>query len=411
MAATSTRALAALSHRDFRNFWLGQVVSLIGGWMHQTAMAWLVWRLTHEAWMLGVMAFVGNLPVLVLGLPAGALVDRYERRRLVLIAQSFEMVLAFLTAWLAWSGHVQVWHLVMIAGLFGTSTAIEVPARQTLLMDLVGREHLLSAIALNSASFSTSRVIGPALAGLLINQIGEAGCFLINAISFAGALLALAWMRPAGGAGGRLSATYAPADGLRYVRTRPDMIALIAMVGAANLFGIPYTQFLPVFVGRVLGMKEDALGFFQAAIGCGALCAVTFAASRDPRALTPRLAGRGLIGFGIALCLFALFPGYHRGLVLLALIGFCGSTQMATTNNYLQTQAPDALRGRVVALYTTTFIGLYPIGCLVLGRLADHFGVEKTVAGGAVVCVVFATLMLRVLPERVPPLPDLTPAD
>ena len=400
--AAPVRALAALSHRDFRNFWFGQVISLVGTWMHQTAMAWLVWRLTHQATLLGVMAFAGNLPVLLLGFPAGALVDRFERRRLVLVAQVFEMVLAFLTAWLAWSGAVQVWHLVVIAVLLGTSTAIEVPARQTLLMDLVGREHLMSAIALNSASFSGSRVIGPALAGLLLSRITEAGCFLVNGFSFLGALLALAAMRPGGNAGGRMSAALAPWDGLRYVRSRPEMVTLITMVGAANLFGIPYTQMLPVFVGKVLGLKEDALGFFQAAVGVGALSGVMLAASRDPRELHPRLAAHGFLGFSLALCAFALFPGYHRGLVLLALLGFAGSTQMSTTNNYLQTQAPDALRGRVVALYTTTFIGLYPIGCLAMGSAADHFGVQVTVGTGATVCGLIAFAASRTLPVTVP---------
>ena len=404
------RALAALGHRDFRRFWFGQVVSLVGGWMHQTAMAWLVWRLTHDAALLGVMGFVGNVPVLLLGFPAGAMVDRFERRRLVLIAQSFEMVLALFTAWLAWSGHVQVWHLVVIAGLFGTSTAIEVPARQTLLMDLVGREHLLSAIALNSASFSTSRVIGPALAGLLLSRITEAGCFLINGLSFLGALLALASMKPAGGAGGRMAAAYAPWDGLRYVRRRPEMVALIAQVGAANLFGLPYTQFLPVFVGGVLGLREDTLGMFQASVGCGALLAVLVAASRDPSTLTPRLASRGFLGFAVALCLFALYPGYLRGCLLLMVIGFCGSTQMATTNNYLQTQAPEALRGRVVALYTTTFIGLFPLGCLALGQVARRAGVQLTVACGAIVCAMIATALLHRLPAVVPP-PEITAPD
>lgn len=400
------RALAALSHRDFRHFWIGQVVSLVGGWMHQTAMAWLVWRLTHSEVLLGVMGFAGNLPVLLLGFPAGALIDRVERRQLVLIAQTFEMCLALLTAWLAYTGHVQVWHLITIAVLMGTSTAVEVPARQTLLMDLVGREDLLSAIALNSAAFSASRVVGPALAGIFLSQITEAGCFLINGVSFMVPILALLSMKPQGGAGGRMAAAFAPWDGVRYVRTRPEMAALVAMVGAANVFGIPYTQFLPVFVGKVLKLQEDSLGFFQASLGCGALLAVLTAASRDPRQLTPRLAARGFLAFGTLLCLFAVYPGFTQGCILLMLTGFAWSTQTATTNNYLQTQTPDALRGRVVAVYTTTFIGLFPIGCLIMGHIADRIGVQLTVACGALVCTMVATALLPWLPPEVPAPPD-----
>lgn len=395
------RAFAALAHRDFRNFWIGQLVSLIGWWMHQTAMVWLVWKLTHSAMLLGVMGFAANVPVLVLGFPAGALVDHIERRRLVLVAQAIEMALAFLTAWLAWSGHVQVWHLIAIAAASGCCTSVEVPARQTLLMDLVGREDLMSAIAMNSAAFSCSRLLGPALGGIALGHITEAGCFVINGLSYLAALLALLAMRPRAPAPSRRGAS-SMWDGVRYIRTRPEMAALVAMVGAANVFGIPYTQMLPVVVARVLKLGARELGFFQGAVGFGALLAVMLAASRDPRALTPRLAVRGFAAFSITLLAFSSIPGFWTGLALLATLGFCGSTQMATTNNYLQSQAPDGLRGRVAAVYTTTFIGLYPLGCLMMGSLADRIGVQGALATGASACLACALAASRYIPASGP---------
>ncbi|MBI4860899.1 MAG: MFS transporter [Candidatus Riflebacteria bacterium] len=403
------RAFAAFQHRTFLIFWLGQLGSLIGSWMQITALSWLVYRLTHSAWVLGTVALAGNLPVLLLGYLAGSLVDRGDRLRLILWAQAAEMVLAFVTAGLTYCGAIQVWHIMVLSVLAGVLHAVEVPARQTFFMDLVGREHLMSAIALNSVAFNLARVIGPTIAGLLLFWITEAGCFLLNGLSFLaviGSLLAIASRvrttrsEPAARGG--------PWDGLRHIFRHPEMRSLLIMVATANLLCTPFfTHLLPVYVGKVLGEGADTLGLFTASFGLGALLGGLATASRDPGTLSAILAVQGFAAMSLTVSCLAFFPGYYSGMVLLVFTGVAMLTQMATTNNYLQTRAPDDLRGRIVAAYTTTFIGLMPFGSLFMGWIADRIGVRSAIMLGSLIC--FASAVAHYWRLIRPPRPGTSP--
>jgi MFS family permease len=432
LARRAARAFAALRHRSFRLFWAGQLVSLTGGWMHQTALQWLVFRLTGSAASLGLVGFAANIPVLVLGFPSGVLVDRLDRRRIVLWSMVGQMALALLIAWLTFSGLVRFEHVIVLAVAVGVLSALEVPARQTLFMDLVGRADLMSAIALNSTAFAATRVVGPSLAGLLLSRISEGACFLVNGVSFLAIVLALVAIgrmparerseRPCGkdpqhpppeaapsgapppaGLTGATEATEGVGsgglwEGVRHVAAQPVMRRLILMVALANLCAIPYIQLLPVYVARVLHRGPEVLGLFSGCVGLGALAGGLLAASRPRSGLSPRLAWRGFLGLSVFLLGFAVSGGLASGMALLAAIGFSVATQMATTNNYLQVHAPERLRGRVVAVYTTTFIGLFPIGSLALGWLAEAHGVQAALASGALACLIAALAVYPTLP-------------
>ena len=393
---SSSGAFAALGVREFRFFWIGMVVSLVGTMLHQTALNWLVWRLTHSALLLGLVGFAGNLPVLLFGLFAGTLIDRYDRRQLVMLAQIADMLLAFGCAWLTWAGIIRIEHILAIAFAGGLLHVVEVPARQTFLMDLVGRRHLMSAIALNSAAFNAARVFGPALAAVFLATISEAGCFFLNGLSFLALIAALAAIRPASGAAAhasRVAPEGGALDGLRFIAAHPGMRNLLLMVVTANLFAVPYHQMLPMFIEHELHGGARELGVFSACFGLGAMTGGLFAASRDRTGLSPRLAGRAAQFFCGALFLMACFPGHLLGMALALVMGLAMVTQMATTNNYLQCHAPDGLRGRIVACYTTTVIGCFPIGCLLMGFLADRLGVRAALGLGGLIGLTNALLM------------------
>jgi MFS family permease len=402
-----SRTFAALKHRGYRLFLTGQIISLVGTWIHQTALSWLVYRLTGSAAILGLIGFVGNIPVLILGLFAGALVDRHDRKRIVLMAQIGEMFIAATTCFLTWHGLIQVWHIIGLALLMGIFTAVEVPARQTLFMDLVGREDLPSAIGLNSAAYNTARVVGPVTAGLMVDTFGEAVCFLIDALTFVAVIIALLMIEdlppprilPHG-------TPLAPFDGLRYIFARREMATSLAMIALANLLAIPFHQLLPAFVSRVMNGTSKTLGRYSAAIGVGALIGGLLVATVPPERLSPRVAGKGLLVYSASLCCVALYHYQPVNIALLVLAGLALITQTGTTNNYLQSRAPEMLRGRIVASFTTTFIGLYPIGCLMMGHAADYFGIAHAVAGATALCFV-STLLLYPFLEPVRASADL----
>lgn len=408
----SSRALGALKYRNFRFFWFGQVISLIGYWMQVTALSWLVWRLTRSGTVLGAVAFAANLPVLLLGYYSGLLVDRCDRRRLVFWAQVVDMALAFVAAWLTYTGSIRVWHIVGLSMLGGLNHTIEIPARQTFFMDMVGRDDLMSAIALNSAAFNVSRVIGPTIAGLCLGTITEAGCFFVNGVSFLALIGALAAMDfPSTRATNPPHVQTGPWAGLRYIGQHSEMRTLLATIAVTNLLIAPFTtHLLPVFIDQILGRKADALGLYIASFGFGALTGGFVTASRERSALSPRLAMRGLVGFSLAILCLSFAPGFWAGLVLLMITGYMMITQTSTTNNYLQSHAPDGLRGRIVAAYTTTFVGLLPIGCLILGRACDLIGIRSTMRIGSVTCLVWALVRHQGLPEESAQDPDEPPS-
>lgn len=388
-AASRWRAFRAWRHPSFRVFWIGLFVSLVGSTMHNTALGWLVWRLTGSGQALGLIGFAGHAPIIPLGLLAGAIVDRLDRRRLVFWSQVVSMMLAFVTAELAWSGQARIWQLVLLAFLFGLINVIEVPARQTFLMDMVGPDDLVSAVALNSSAFNAARVVGPGLAGVLIASISEAGCFLINGLSFLALIVAMLVMAPPEHTVRKppQPGPLAPLDGLRHILRSPEMRGLLLLIGTANLFALPYHQMMPVYVTEVLGGDSRWLGALTGCFALGALVGLFGTARREISALKPTRAAQAFVAHAVGLLLLALLPGRAAAIGILPVMGYCLGTQLSITNGFLQSHAPEGLRGRVIATYTTTLLGCFPIGCLLMGWTADRLGVRWAMGAGALACL------------------------
>jgi hypothetical protein len=346
------------------------------------AQGWLVWRLTHSAELLGLVGFLGQLPVSVFGVWAGSLADRYPRRRLVLLTQANAIVQAALLAVVTLLGVVQAWHVVVLASMLGLTYAFEIPARQALLADLAG-EDMPNAIALNSSIVNAARAVGPALAGWLVATIGEGWCFALNALSFGGTFYAL-WVlkappqaRASGGHRAHL------AEGLRYAWHAPHVRALLLLLAASSLLAMPYATVLPVVASEVLQGGPTLFGWLQALAGVGAFAGAVLLLLRRGLGGLLRQVGLGavLLGVGVLGLGLSRWPALSLAALLVTGLGFI--TQMAGTMTLLQGLCPRALRGRVMGLFSTLFVGVTPFGALAFGVAAHRFGVAVTLAAGA----------------------------
>jgi MFS family permease len=363
----------------------------MGTWMHMTALSWLLYRLTSSPTALGLLTLARFGPSL-LGSPlAGVLVDRLSRRGVVLATQAASLVQASVLAWLTLSGHVQVWHLLMLAFLQGSIDTVDMPARQTLQVDLVGVEDLQSAVSLNSTAFNLSRMVGPVAAGLITAAWSEGVCFAVNAFSYLAVLVALTLvqLRPQV-MGRRRSIGLELLEGLRFVWHERRVRCVLAAMGVTSAIGLSYATVLPVLARDVLHAGARGYGLLLAGAGLGAVIGSLAAATRPPgiSAVLTCLAAQGALGLGL------VGLGAARSLAgsvaILAFVGLVVAVQMSTTNGFLQTTAPPALRGRVVAVYTWLFAGLAPVGGLLAGVLAESIGVVHTAMGAGVVCVLSA---------------------
>lgn len=385
--------LRSLRQREYRLYFLGQVVSLHGTWMQNVAQAWLVYHLTESSFLLGLVAFCGLIPVLLLGMVGGWLADHLPRRRLFFTTQVLAMLQALTLAALTWSGHVAVWHIILLALLLGCIHAAEIPARHSMLPGLVPREEMHNAIALNSSVFNLARFLGPAIAGVLIGRIGEAGVFLINALSFAATLVALWAMglesrvrngapRPRGGV----------LDGFHYAWRDRTLRNAILLVSAVSLCASPYTVLMPVFARDIFQGGPDVLGYLLGAAGCGALLAALRLAGRSEGEGIQSWIALAAIAGGVALMAFSHLEIFALALPVLAAAGFAVTTVIASTNTYLQLSAPDELRGRVMSLFSTLFIGVAPLGNLLAGSLAEAIGVQAAMLLLGVGCLMAGML-------------------
>jgi MFS family permease len=378
-------ALRSLGRRELRLFFAGQAVSLAGTWMQSVAQAWLVWRLTRSSEMLGVVNFLGQVPVFLFGIWAGSLADRLPRRRVVLFTQANAIAQATLLSVLTLSGAVRPWHVVVLAGMLGMTYAFEIPARQALLADLAGAD-MPNAIALNSAIVNAARIAGPALAGLIVASVGEGWAFAINAASFLGTYYALLVMRPppqppvTGGQGAHVL------EGIAYAGRTSHVRALLALLAVSSFFGIPYQTLLPVLSSEILGGGPGLYGTLLACAGAGALAGAIGLLLRTGLAGLGRRVAFGSTLLGAGVVTLALSRSTLVSAVALAMVGFGFITQMAGTMTLLQGLAPNAMRGRVMGLFSTLFVGVTPFGALVAGFTASRFGAPRTLAaGGAVV--------------------------
>jgi MFS family permease len=387
-------ALRALRHRDLRLFLLGQGISLIGTWMQQVAISWLVYRLTGSTLMLGLIAFCSSFPTFVVAGPAGALADRWSRYRMVVWAQVALMVEAVVLAALVITGTVEIWHLS------GLVYGFDVPARQALIVRFVRGQDLPNAIALNSSIFNGARLVGPAIAGVLISVLGEGPVFVLNALSYVAVLGAL-WAVEARdqGTGGGDSVLRTMGAGFRYAFGFPPIRAILVLLTLISLVGLPYGVLLPVFAADILGGEAGTLGLLTAAAGLGALAGALTLASRASVQGLGDFIVRCLLVFGAALIAFAYSRSVWLSAGALTLVGFGIMATTSAMNTILQTLVDEEMRGRVMALYTMAFIGLSPLGALFGGALADRIGAPLTVAGGGAACIVLAWWFARQIPE------------
>jgi MFS family permease len=383
----------ALRHRNFRLFFVGQFISLTGTWMQSVAQSWLVYRLTGSVVLLGMIGFASQIPVFLLTPIGGTAADRYNRHRILLVTQSIAMVLAFILAFLTLTDRIEIWHLFVIASGFGLANAFDIPARQAFAVDMVGKEDLINAIALNSSMFNGARIVGPAIAGLLVAAVGEAWCFFGNAVSYIAVLSGLLMMRitpvlrqPTGSPLANI------AEGFGYViRTKP-VFALLLLLGLVSLMGMPYSVLMPIFAEQILQGDSSTLGFLMGASGTGALAAALVLASRKHVFGLGRWVMLACGGFGISLILFSFSRSFWLSALLLVPVGFAMMTQMSSSNTLIQAMIPDELRGRVMAVYSMMFMGMAPLGSLLAGTLAGIIGAPETVALGGIVCVVAAVV-------------------
>ncbi|GMU67067.1 MAG: MFS transporter [Acidobacteriota bacterium] len=391
----------ALRHRDYRLFFAGQLVSLVGTWTQSVAQAWLAYRLSGSAAVLGVVAFSGQIPTFLLASWGGAAADRFPRRSILLATQTASMALALTLAALTLSGSVAVPHILALAALLGMVNAFDIPARQAFVVELVGREDLVNAIALNSSLFNGTRVIGPAIAGVLVARVGEGWCFLINGVSYVAVLAGLAAIRarPAASPRPEGSTLARIADGFRYAAGARPVRALLLLLGVVSLTGVPYAVLMPIFADRVLGGGAAALGILMGASGAGALAGALTLASRRGIAGLGRWVAVSAAGFGIALLLFSLSRALWLSAALLVPVGFFMINQMASSNTLIQSLVPDRYRGRVMALYTMMFMGMAPFGALAAGAAAERWGAPFAVAAGGLAAVMAAFVFARRVPS------------
>jgi MFS family permease len=391
------KTFAAFRHRNYRLFFSGQLVSMIGTWMQQVAIGWLVYQLSNSAFTLGAVRFLSAIPITLLTLVGGAMADRVEKRRIVIATESTAMVLAFALATLVYFGIIRIWQVALIGLLEGITDAFDIPARQAFIIDMVGKDDLMNAIALNSSLFNGARVFGPALAGVLIGVIGLTGCFFLNGVSYVAVVAAYVAMR--------LPATthrverkpmwHETTEALRYVCGHRVLRAVIFLVTVVSLFGWPYSVLLPVFARDVLHVGAGGYGFLMAANGVGALVGALALASLGDSPHKRELFYGGLFGFCIMLSVFAQSRIHWLSAVALTGSGFFMIILFATANTAVQTRVPDKLRGRVMGIYALAFLGLTPFGSLIAGALAKATSASFAVTTGAVICMTAGLIVMR----------------
>jgi MFS family permease len=391
----------SLRHRNFQLFFSGQLISLIGTWMQNVAQSWLVYRITGSSLLLGVVGFAGQIPVFLLAPIGGMAADRWNRHRVVVGTQIASMILAFILAILTLSHVVRVWEIVVLAALLGAVNAFDIPARQSFLIDMVGREDLMNAIALNSSMFNGARVVGPAIAGLLVAWIGEGWCFFANAVSYIAVIVGLLLMKlgPMRMVSRQATAIEHIAEGFRFVRRAAPIMAIMLLIGLVSLVAVPYSVLMPIFADRVLHGGARALGILMGVSGLGALFgALTLAVRRGVHGLG-RWIAFSAIGFGASLVLFSFSRWLVLSAILLVPVGYFVMLQMSSSNTLIQAMVPDELRGRAMAVYTMMFMGMAPMGSLFAGALSDRIGAPWTVAIGGIGAMAGGVIFWRRLPK------------
>ena len=391
----------SLYHRNYRLFFGGQGVSLIGTWMQQVAMSWLVYRISGSAFLLGLIGFSSQICSFFFSPFAGVLSDRWNRHRILVVTQSLAMIQAFILAYLAFTGTATVHHLIFLSIFLGLVNAFDMPTRQAFVVQMIERrEDLGNAIALNSFLFNGARLVGPSIAGILISVLGEGMCFLLNGISFFAVILALLSMKisPHEKEVDKVPVLQNLKEGFSYAFGFPPIRSLLVFLGWTSLVGMAYTTLMPVFAKEILHGGPQTFGFLMAASGVGAVIGALYLASRPSVIGLGRWIAIAAGVFGIGLIAFSLSRVLWLSFSLLLLVGFGMMVQMASSNIVLQTIVDDNKRGRVMSLYTMSFMGMAPFGSLFGGSLAHGIGAPATLVIGGTTCLLGSFLFMRKLP-------------
>ncbi|MFZ2197049.1 MAG: MFS transporter [Thermodesulfovibrionales bacterium] len=392
----SAARFSALSFRDFRLFWFGQIVSLSGTWMQSVAQGWLVYSLTKSPFYLGLVAAANSLPILLFTLIGGVVADRFPKRNLLLITQALSIIPAILLGILTLMGIATVWHVALLAFFLGTINAIDIPTRQSFLAEMVGKGHIVNAIALNSAAFNGARIIGPMIAGLTISYLGIPACFFLNAASFVAVIAALSRIRIKGeikvGSEGILKDFM---KGITFMRGSREIIHVMLLITVFSLVGLPYISLLPVFAAEVFNAGAKGFGFLVGASGLGALtAALSIALKGDIKDKTRFMSYSGLC-FSIALFIFSFTKIFYVSLFVIMFGGWGMVSYLAAANSYIQVSVPDELRGRVMSVYSFVFLGTVPIGNSIMGVIADKAGTTNAVTGAGVICIIASGIFAK----------------
>lgn len=393
--------LRALRSRNYRLFVAGQSISLVGTWMQQVAMSWLVYRLTGSALLLGLLGFCSHLPVFLLASVAGVLADRWDRRRLLLVTQSLALLQAAVLSLVVYTGDVQVWHVILLSVILGVVNAFDIPIRQTFVVEMVEhREDLGNAIALNSSLVHSARLIGPSIAGVLVAAMGEGVCFALNSISYLGVICALTAMHltPRSRQSSRRHVVHELREGFRYAWHFTPIRNILFLIATVSLMGMSYVSLLPVFAREVHHGGAHTYGFLMGASGGGALVGTLVLARRRSVLGLGRVISRAPLFLGGGLALFSLSNSLYISLFALAMTGFGSMSLMSSGNTLLQTIVDEDKRGRVMSFFTMCFMGMAPFGSLLAGSLAGLIGARVTVLLGSMSCLAAAVLFARQLP-------------
>ena len=378
-----------MQHRNFQLFIAGQLISLIGTWMQNMAQLWLVYQLTHSAALLGVFGFASQVPMLFLSSLGGYVGDRFDRHRGVIVTQTITMLLAFVLAGLTWAHLIGKWILIVIAFLVGIVNAFDVPIRQAFFVQMVGKEDLPNAIALNSSIFNAARAVGPAIAGFAIALVGAGGCFFLNGLSFVAVIVALLMMRiePREIKPSTDSPLRSFVQGFRFAMSDLPVRSTLLLLSTLSLFGLQYAVFMPIYAQDILKGDARTLGLLMSSAGVGAVIgALHFAARTHYKGLARWIAATSTT-CAICLIIFSQAKNFALCVAVLFVVGFAATSQMAATNTLIQNRVPDELRSRVMAVYATMFMGVQPMGALIAGAAAKHIGPQNTLT-------VFGSLVL-----------------
>jgi MFS family permease len=391
----------SLHHRNYRLFFGGQGISLIGTWMQQIAMSWLVYRMTNSAFFLGLVGFSSQICSLFFSPFAGVLSDRYNRHRILVITQSLSMVQAFILAFLALMGIIAVHHLILLAVFLGLVNAFDIPTRQAFVVEMIEkREDLGNAIALNSFLFNGARLVGPSIAGILISILGEGMCFLLNGFSFLAVIIALLAMRMTHKRQAEKTHVLKGfKEGILYAFGFLPIRSILLFLGWTSLVGTANTTLMPIFAKDILHGGPQTYGFLMAAMGIGAIIGAVFLASRRSVLGLGRIIWMASGTFGIGLIFFSLSHVLWLSLFLLLLVGFGMMVHMSSSNTLLQTMVDDDKRGRVMSLYAMAFMGMAPLGSFVGGSLAGKIGAPSTLIIGGASCIIGSFLFAKILPS------------